>query len=215
MAFTLTGTKVEMESTLGTNVTITAITKASEAVFTNSGTNGFTANDIVVVDNISGMNEMNKRAIRVKASPTTSSFTAEGLDSTGFSTYTSGGTANKVSAWVSFDNIQQFSMPDGNLNKIDVTAISDLTKKEIAGFEDAISATLTVFSDPMASHMVAVRAARAAGGDRAFRVTTRNGNVMIFNGEVAGGTGIDGSAGNVATSQVSVTVTGIPQWFAS
>jgi hypothetical protein len=38
---------------------------------------------------------------------------------------------------------------------------------------------------------------------------------MIFNGEVAGGTGIDGSAGNVATSQVSVTVTGAPQWFAS
>ena len=53
---------------------------------------------------------------------------------------------------------------------------------------------------------------RAAGGDRAF-VTTRNGNVMIFNGEVAGGTGIDGSVGNVATSQVSVTVTGAPQWF--
>lgn len=213
MAFTLTGTKVEMENTLGTNKTITAISKASEAVVT--ATHDFAIGDIIVIDNVAGMNEINKKAVRVKSVTTTVSFVAEGLDSTGFSTYTSGGTANKVATWVSFDNIQQFSMPDGNLNKTDVTAISDLTKKEIAGFEDAISATLTVFSDPMASHMVAVRAARASGGDRAFRVTVRNGNVMIFNGEVAGGTGIDGSAGAVATSQVSVTVTGAPQWFAS
>lgn len=213
MAFTLTGTKVEMENTLGVNKTITAISKAAEASIT--ATHDFSVGDIIVIDNVSGMNEINKKAVRVKTVSTTVSFVAEGLDSIGFSTYTSGGTANKVASWVSFDNIQQFSMPDGNLNKIDVTAISDLTKKEIAGFEDAISATLTVFSDPMSSHMVAVRAARAAGGDRAFRVTTRNGNVMIFNGEVAGGTGIDGSAGNVATSQVSVTVTGAPQWFAS
>lgn len=213
MAFTLTGTKVEMENTLGVNKTITAISKVAEAVVT--ATHDFAIGDIIVIDNVAGMNEINKKAVRVKSVSTTVSFVAEGLDSTGFSTYTSGGTANKVATWVSFDNIQQFSMPDGNLNKIDVTAISDLTKKEISGFEDAISATLTVFSDPMSSHMVAVRAARAAGGDRAFRVTTRNGNVMIFNGEVAGGTGIDGSAGNVATSQVSVTVTGAPQWFAS
>lgn len=213
MAFAMVGTKVEMENTLGTNKTITAISKVAEAVVT--GTHDFSIGDIVVIDNVAGMNEINKKAVRVKSVSTTVSFVCEGLDSTGFSTYTSGGTANKVATWVSFDNIQQFSMPDGNLNKIDVTAISDLTKKEIAGFEDAISATMTVFSDPMASHMVAVRAARAAGGDRAFRVTTRNGNVAIFNGEVAGGTGLDGSAGAIATSQVTVTLTGAVQWFTS
>lgn len=34
MAFTLTGTKVEMENTLGVNKTITAISKAAEASIT-------------------------------------------------------------------------------------------------------------------------------------------------------------------------------------
>ena len=119
MAFTLTGTKVEMENTLGVNKTITAISKAAEASIT--ATHDFSVGDIIVIDNVSGMNEINKKAVRVKTVSTTVSFVAEGLDSTGFSTYTSGGTANKVASWVSFDNIQQFSMPDGNLNKIDVT----------------------------------------------------------------------------------------------
>ena len=66
------------------------------------------------------------------------------------------GLLTKVASWVSLTIFNGSQCLMGAFNKIDVTAI-DLTKKEIAGFEDAISATLTVFSDPMSSHMFAMR----------------------------------------------------------
>ena len=88
MAFTLTGTKVEMENTLGANKTM-AISKGFQRLLLQELMT-FSVGDIIVIDNVSGMNEINKNG-KSKTVSTTVSFVAEGLDSTGFSTYTSGG----------------------------------------------------------------------------------------------------------------------------
>jgi hypothetical protein len=79
--------------------TITAITKANPGVVT-SASHGFGNGDEVYVDSIGGMTELNGRNYLV-ANVTTNTFTLQDLfgnniDTTSFTTYTSGGTATEI-----------------------------------------------------------------------------------------------------------------------
>lgn len=202
-----------MQSALGVSKTITAISKASEAVIT--ATHDFAIGDLIVIDDVAGMTQINKRVVRVKSVSTTVSFIAESLDSTAFTTYVSGGTAKKVTSLLTFDNASGFNFPEPNPNRIDVTPISAATKVERFGLDDAANITIPMYSDPTAAHVVEMRAAAAAKTTRVFRITLETGEVLIFNAYVAGGRGLDGSVGAVATSQCSLTLAALEQWFAS
>lgn len=208
----LLNTKVDMQKTLAANVTITAISKAAEAVVT--ATNTYTAGDLVVITAVLGMAEINNRVVRVK-SPSGSAFTCEGLDSTAFSTYASAGVANKITAFDAFDNLTSLSYPEPSPNAVDVTTIHLTQKLEIFGLDDAPTITMNTISDPLSVTIAAVRAASLAKALRAFRCTLQNGNILIFNGYVAGGRGLDGSAGAVATGQISVKLAMPEQYFVS
>ncbi len=209
----LLNTKVEMQSVLAAAKTITAITKASEAVIT--ATHDFSIGDLIVIDAVVGMTEINKRVVRVKSVNTTVDFTCEGLDSTEFTTYVSGGTAQKVSTLLTFDNVTSFSYPEPQPNRIDVTPISSTQKVEVFGLDEAPLITMNMNSDPMGATIVELRKASRTKTTRAFRVTTQTGQVLIFNAFVAGGRGFDGAAGAVATGQASMTLAAEEQWFAS
>lgn len=214
MAILLLNTKVEMQNTLGSAKTITAISKASEAVIT--ATHDFSIGDLIVIESVSGMVEINKRVVRVKSVSTTVSFVAEALDSTNWTTYASGGTATKVTAFHTFDNVSSFSFPEPSPNRIDITPINSSSKVETFGLDEAPQVSMNLFADPMATHMAALRSAAVAKAARVFRVTLQNGNVLIFNADVTGGRGFDGSgAGAVATSTASMLLRATEQWFAS
>ena len=78
---------------------ITGITKANPGVLTSSS-HGFSNGDEVFVDSIGGMTELNGRNYRV-ANATTNTFTltdlfGNAMNTTGFTTYTSGGTATEI-----------------------------------------------------------------------------------------------------------------------
>ena len=82
-----------------TDKNITAITQANPGVIT-SAAHGFSNGDEVFVDEIVGMTELNGRNYRV-ANVTTDTFTLKDLfgndiDTTGFTAYTSGGTATEI-----------------------------------------------------------------------------------------------------------------------
>jgi hypothetical protein len=82
-----------------TDKVITAITQANPGVITSTA-HGFSNGDEVFVDAIVGMTELNGRNYRV-ANVTTDTFTLEDLfgndiDTTGFTAYTSGGTATEI-----------------------------------------------------------------------------------------------------------------------
>ena len=64
MAFTLTGTKVEMENTLESTRQSRQLVKRAEASIT--ATHDFSVGDIIVIDNVSGMNEINKKRLELK-----------------------------------------------------------------------------------------------------------------------------------------------------
>lgn len=207
----LLNTKVEIQKTLGVAKTITAISKASEALIT--ATHDFAVGDLILLDAIGGMVELNNRVVRVKTVNTTVSFVAEAIDSTNFSTFTSGGTATKITAFDTFDNVTGFSFPEPQPNKIDSTTIHDTVKQEVYGLDEAASITFSIKADPLNTAVANVRAASLAKSSRAFRVTLQTGNVLIFNSFVAGGRGLDGSAGALGTGQVFATLRAVEQWF--
>ena len=79
--------------------TITAITKANPGVLTSSS-HGYSNGDEIYVESIGGMTELNGRNYRV-ANVTTNTFTLQDLfgnaiNTTSFTTYTSGGTATEI-----------------------------------------------------------------------------------------------------------------------
>jgi hypothetical protein len=73
---------------------ITAITKANPAVVT-AASHGLTNGDRVFIASVGGMTEVNNREFTV-ANSTTNTFELSGIDSSAFTTYTSGGTVGKI-----------------------------------------------------------------------------------------------------------------------
>jgi hypothetical protein len=76
------------------NKTITAITKANPAVVTSNG-HGFANGEVILIQSVGGMVELNNRQFTV-ANQTANTFELSGINSTSFTTYTSGGTAAVV-----------------------------------------------------------------------------------------------------------------------
>jgi len=73
---------------------ITAITKANPAVVT-ANSHGLSNGDRVFIASVSGMTEVNNREFTV-AGVTTNTFQLSGINSSAFTTYTSGGTVGKI-----------------------------------------------------------------------------------------------------------------------
>lgn len=203
MAFVMKNVRLEVQSVLATAIDITAISKASEVEIT--AIHSYSVGDIVVIDGVIGMVEMNKIVGRVKSVSTTVSFVLEGIDSTDFNTYISGGTARKVTTFLPFDNASSFSMPDPAPNKVRTDTIHTDVATQLDGIQDPYDATVNIFSEPLAAHIIECRKARDEGLPRVIRVTVPNKVVVLLNTEISGGLGIDGSAGEAATGAISLT----------
>jgi len=83
----------------GTDKNITGATQADPGVIT-SASHGFSDGDEVYIDSLGGMTELNNRNYKI-ANSTTNTFTLQDLfgndiDTTGFTAYTSGGTATEI-----------------------------------------------------------------------------------------------------------------------
>lgn len=77
-------------------VNITAITKAANAVVT-AASHGLATGDVVKIASVSGMTEINNQYTPITKIDA-NSFSCDRIDSTGYTTYTSGGTAREVLA---------------------------------------------------------------------------------------------------------------------
>ena len=204
---------VEMQTALGATKTITGISQASAAVVT--ATHDYSVGDLIVFSGIVGMTQMNNKVIRVSAINTTVDFTCEGIDSTGFTAWASGGTSQKVDTTTAFDSITQFSLPDDPPQEIDVTTIHDDEIQIEFGMNAAAKGTLSIIADPLAATALEIVTARADNTRRAFKVTLVSGYIGIFNAFVAGGSGFDGGTGAAASGTISLTLRNPTQWFVS
>jgi hypothetical protein len=138
------GTKVRIATAQLSAKNITAITKANPCVVT-SATHGLAVGTVVVFASIGGMTQLNSRAAVITAQDT-NTFTLGGIDSTNYTTYTSGGTATpqtmtqvvKCKGWTRSGAAQ---------GEIDATAMDDISVVRLSGMPDRGSVTVPVVID--------------------------------------------------------------------
>jgi hypothetical protein len=202
---------VAIQTALGSPIVLTAITKANPAVVTSVG-HGRADGDIVLLK-LSGMKEINHMLARV-ANKTTDTFELEGVDSTLFSTFTSG-TAEVPTFGAAADTIQDVSSSGGDVKPIDTTTIHQDQDTEIPGNKSAKSYTFGNIWDPSDPALIEMRKADRVKGERCVQFTFANGKKAYFNGYAICDLSPGGSKGEVVTTQTGFKLRGPVNTYAS
>ena len=193
----------------GSAKTITAITKANPGVFTSTA-HGLAAGTVVTLASIAGMTEANGKS-GVVIPLTANTFSIAGLDTTNFTTYTSGGTATP--SQVTVGNLTSVPMPGGQKAELDATNLSSTSKEFLAGLRDNGQATVSFHVDQDDAGQMVLRSSFAASGNSPspFTVTLPNGKTRTFNafcmnyGEPS--LGVDGIFTGSATLRITGDIT--------
>ena len=106
IGFTLSDSQMRELTDSGDAVTITGASKATSCVLT--AINSFFANELIRISGVVGMTELNGNVYLIISANSTSITIS--VDSTGFTTYASGGTATPVSPTYQFSEIELHSM---------------------------------------------------------------------------------------------------------
>jgi hypothetical protein len=175
-------TRVEVEQTLDVVKPITGITKASTAVVT-SATHGYANGDVVVLENIVGMTELDGQIVRV-ANVAASTYELEGIDSTLFGTFTSGG-GRKISAWQTLGEARSVNAGSVSLNRLDASTLLDSEKQYVLGQPDTPEISFEALSNPFAPAAQKVEAAARSGAALGFRLTLSDNSKRLFRGLVS------------------------------
>ena len=202
---------VAMQSALGSDITITAISKASEGVVT--ATNTLSNGDFITLT-IQGMYQLNDRVARVKT-VSGAGFTLEGVDTTLFDTFSSG-TANKITFGTSITTATNITSSGGDFDFIDTTTIHGNSKSQIPGLPNPANFSFDNIWDVSDAGLLAIKLASDGQAKRAFKFTFgTGGQIMAFNGYVGGNLLPAGQAQGLVTTQTVITMNGSPTYYAS
>ena len=200
------GIAFEFSATLGTPITVTAVTKANPGVATSTA-HGQANNVVGFFSNVSGMVQLEGQACRVK-NQATNTFELQGLNTSNFSDFTTG-TFTPVATWHTLAEATGYSIGGGDSEKLDATTLLDVVKQEEAGLLAPQTLSLNVLAqDTPSTAMAALQAAAQSGSKIVFRVRLPNGAVRIGYGEPSL-PGEDVQRGQLGTGSASVTVKGV------
>lgn len=184
MAITLpNGALVSIAAGYGSSAAVTAVSNASEAVFTV--TNTFTAGDYVEVT--SGWSRLNDKIVRVKAA-TGTTFTAEGYDTTNTSIYPPGGGIGSVRPITSFTQLSQIltsTSSGGDQQFLTYQLLEADAQKQIPTFKNPSTLTLEVADDPTQPGYILAKAANDDRLPRAVQFELPNGAKLMYNSYVS------------------------------
>lgn len=203
------GTRVRIATAAGTGKTISGISKASAAVVTSTG-HGLTVGTVVVITGVVGMTEVNDRAFVITA-VTTNTFTLGGCDSTGYTTYTSDGTATPQTM-TDVAKPKSWSRTGTPATEIDATGMTDVSRVRLAGMPDRGSVTMDVIIDTTDPGQKAVRDA-VGGAPVAMSVTLPDGKagaVMVSWNNFTDELGLE----SPHQGSFSAYVSSEPSWYA-
>lgn len=177
LAISAQGSKIEIATGTGGAKTITAISKANPCQIT-SAAHGLSAGDVVALAAIGGMTELNG-INAVISHVTTNTFALENVDSTGYTTYTSGGTATPVT-YTEIAEVNSFSPPEASASEVDVTHLKSTSKEFLLGLVDNGEISLDmnyVENDPGQQAMIA---SNIAATKKSYKITLPNATVFSF-----------------------------------
>lgn len=199
------GVRVEIAATYSADKTVTAVTQASPGVAT-SATHGMANDTVGYFHTVGGMAQLEKQACRVK-NQATNTFELQGLDTTGYSAFTSG-SFKPVATWSTLSESTSYSIGGGASEKLDVTTLLDIVRKEELGLLPVQSVTMNVIAqDTPSAAMQLLESAVQTQGLVVVRITLPNGAVRIFTAE-PGTAGEDVQQGAVGTGSLDFAVKG-------
>lgn len=203
--------QVAMQSALGTAKTITGITKADPGVATS--TSHGLSNATYILADVSGMTEMDGRVFRI-ANVATNTWEFEGEDTTNYSTFSSG-SAQAITYGTTLGTVKGLSASGGDYNFIDTTTIHDKVATQIPGLASPISYSFEMIWDVSDAGLIALKSASDTKAQRAFKFTFADGQIMVFNGYVGATLLPGGSAQDLVTTSVVITMFGAPTYYSS
>lgn len=168
-------TSVKISTATSTAKNITAITKADPMVVT-SAAHGFAVGTVVVFASVGGMTEINGTAGVITAADT-GTYTIGGIDSTGFTTYTSGGTATPHTM-TQVTNVLDWSRDSEEAETFDATNLMSVKKEKVIGLAGEGSVTVPVHIDPTDPGQERIRA--YVGVDTALPVSVTRSDGKAF-----------------------------------
>jgi hypothetical protein len=174
------GSVFAIATSKATALAVTAITNASEAVATVTGT-APNVGDIVVIS--SGWAELNGAVARVKAVDT-QDVTLEGIDTSDTVRYPAGegvGSIAVASSWTSFSQVTDSQNSGGEQQFYQWVYLEDGVQRQRPTFKNARSLQITMDYDPSLSWHAALLAADRARTEYVIRLTLPNGDVIFYN----------------------------------
>ena len=216
--FKMSNVAIAMQSALGANSTISAITNANPGVVTDAA-HGFSNGNYILV-NTNGMTQINNTVQRIIASATNSyefEFVSggAGIDTTLYG-QTTGGTAQLITFGNSITSATDINITGGDFEMIDTTLIHSDQKLNVPGASNPIKIELTQIWDLSNAGQQALLVASKLKTQMAFLLTFgAGGPKMAFNGYVAYAGVPNGKSQDKITSPCTITPFGYPSYWAT
>lgn len=168
--------------TIGTAQTVTAISKSNPGVVTHDGA-GLSEGGYALLST-SGMPQVNQRIVRaLNASVSPSEFEMDELDSSNFSTFTSG-SVYPVTFSLTLSTITNVTPSGGDPEFDDTTLVHSNQRTQAVTLTSPFTVTMESLWDPSDSTLVALKTAADTNSPRACRITFGSGARSAFYADI-------------------------------
>jgi hypothetical protein len=199
------GSTLQVSTGTSAAKTITDISETDPALVTSTA-HGLALGAVGRIAAVVGMTEVNGN-LYVVDNPDTNDFELAGVDATGYTPYTSGGTFTPLtmSAFCELTGVDQ---QDGTTDEIDVTTICSTAKEFETGLSDSGTLTLNYNFAPNEAVQAAIRNAKVSGDEIAVRITFPNsGGTIVMIGSVQQSS-FSGAVSGVWTGSTTLKLSG-------
>ena len=209
-----TGTQLFIAKTYGPVVTMSAVSKATEAVATLGAGHAVIVGDYLEVT--SGWGKLDKRVVRVKT-VVTNDVTFEGINTSGTTYVALGGVGSvrRITDWDEITQIKDLSSSGGDQQFADVTDLGSTVEKKIPTTRSAVTGSLTVFDDPSLAWYATATLASDASLPTGLRFDLTNGSKLVANTYVSLLKVPQISKNEALTTQLSFTYAADPVRYAT
>lgn len=197
---------VDVQSALGSPITLTAITNASTGV-ASATAHGLSNGDYGILS-AQGMREVHEMVVRV-ANKTNDTFELEGVNTTSFGVFTSG-TFTKVTFGTSLATIIGITASGGEPQTEDETTVHDDVEVLAVTRLSAFQMVMDSLWDPADAGLIALKGASDSKTTRAVRIGFANGKKLAVQGNIACGMIPTGQAPGKVTTSATILGKGRP-----
>lgn len=199
------GSTLQVSTGAAATKPITDISETDPALVT-SAAHGLLLGAVGRIDAVVGMTELNGN-LYVVDNPDTDDFELAGVDATGYTPYTSGGTFAPL-IFSAFCELTGVDQQDGTTGEIEVTTICSTAKEFETGLADSGTLTLNYNFAPNTGVQAAMRNAKMAGEEVAVRIVFPNaGGTIVMIGSVQQSS-FSGAVSGVWTGSTTLKLSG-------